>query len=60
MKKIVLGGEENARSRDEIGAQAEPRALRRIREFEEFAELRVVKLEESALKPTRCERRPMR
>eukprot|EP00959_Pyramimonas_sp_CCMP1952_P295044 6171028-Pyramimonas_sp.AAC.1 len=40
--------EEHARCRDEIGAQAEARAVRRIRELEEAAELRVMKLEEEA------------
>eukprot|EP00959_Pyramimonas_sp_CCMP1952_P464914 9487393-Pyramimonas_sp.AAC.1 len=35
MKKGMLEEEETARSRDEIAAQAEARALRRIRELEE-------------------------
>eukprot|EP00959_Pyramimonas_sp_CCMP1952_P150161 3142249-Pyramimonas_sp.AAC.1 len=35
-------------SRDEVGAQAEAAALRRVRELEENAELRALKMEEAA------------
>eukprot|EP00959_Pyramimonas_sp_CCMP1952_P172506 3604383-Pyramimonas_sp.AAC.1 len=47
MMKRTRKEEEHARSRDEIGAQAKARAVRRIRELEEDAELRATKPEET-------------